>query len=77
MSPKIPKGRIFGPGTVHPESLTRKSATLSRRRVVELAVEQPTWGQVRIANELRRRGLGISPAGVRSVWLRQDLASTK
>ncbi|MCG8595428.1 MAG: IS481 family transposase [Kiloniellales bacterium] len=45
--------------------------------VVELAVEQPTWGQVRVSNELRKHGLMISPFGVRGVWQRHDLENTK
>ena len=41
--------------------------------IVELAIEQPALGQVRIADELTKRGLFVSPTGVRSVWLRHDL----
>jgi len=41
--------------------------------IVELAIEQPAYGQVRIANELTQRGIFVSPSGVRSVWLRNDL----
>jgi transposase InsO family protein len=45
--------------------------------VVEIAIEQPTWGQARVSNELRQRGLSISPFGVRCVWQRHDLENMK
>jgi transposase InsO family protein len=43
------------------------------KAIVEMAVEKPALGQVRVANELTKRGLFVSPTGVRSVWLRHDL----
>lgn len=42
--------------------------------VIDYAVEQPAHGQVRASNELRKRGIFISPTGVRGAWLRNDLA---
>jgi hypothetical protein len=41
--------------------------------VVALAIEQPAWGQVRVSEALKRRGLSISPAGVRCVWQRHTI----
>src|SRR5271157_2639561 len=43
------------------------------KAVLEIALEKPAFGQVRVANELTQRGLFVSPTGVRSVWLRHDL----
>jgi transposase InsO family protein len=41
--------------------------------VVAMAVDQPAYGQLRVSNELKKKGLFVSPGGVRSVWLRHDL----
>jgi transposase InsO family protein len=45
--------------------------------VVAYAVEQPAHGQVRASNELRKRGIFISPSGIRCVWMRNNLACFK
>src|SRR5207302_11120471 len=36
------------------------------KAVVEIALEKPAFGQVRVANELTQRGLFVSPTGVRA-----------
>ena len=45
--------------------------------VVELALEYPAFGQVRIASKLAELGKTLSPAGVRCVWQRHDLETMK
>ena len=66
------------------QELTRKKPLLANRTAPEieaailaLSLEQPAFGQIRIANEIRQRGHSISPAGVRSVWQRHDLETMK
>ena len=45
--------------------------------MLKYAPDEPAHGQARTSNELRKLGVFISPSGVRSVWLRHNLADFK
>lgn len=47
------------------------------KAVVEFAFENPAYGQQRVSNTLKKRGVFVSPGGVRSIWLRHDLETFK
>ena len=62
------------------QEISRKKPIIKNRvpeyiekAVTDLAVEFPAYGQQRASNELQKKGVLISPSGVRSVWLRSDL----
>jgi transposase InsO family protein len=62
------------------QEISRKKPILANRtapeiaaRIVEFSLAQPAFGQIRVANEMRKLGYSISPAGVRGVWQRHDL----
>src|SRR5206468_5155381 len=66
------------------QEISRRKPVLKNRTpieieqaVVDLAIEQSAWGQVRVSEMLKRRGMSISPAGVRCVWQRHDLTVMK
>jgi transposase InsO family protein len=63
---------------------TRRKPNLKNRTspeveaaVVEMAFQQPAYGQARASNELRKRGMHLTPSGVRCVWLRHNLHTFK
>jgi hypothetical protein len=66
------------------KEISRKKANLKNRvesevekAVTAIAFEYPAYGQVRASNELRKSGIFVSPTGVRSIWLRNDLETMK
>ncbi len=58
-----------GPKGAHPNRV----APEVEEQILALCLKQPTHGAQRIANELRLRGVNVSPSGVRGVRLRHDL----
>jgi transposase InsO family protein len=66
------------------QEISRKKPIVANRvapeveqAVVEFAIEQPAFGQLRVSNELKKRGVFVSPGGVRSIWQRHDLECFK
>jgi transposase InsO family protein len=58
-----------GPQSPHPNRVEPEV----EEKILAYALDYPTHGQQRVANELRLKGLNVSPTGVRSVWLRHGL----
>lgn len=63
---------------------SRKQPNLANRvdpaiekRVVEYAIEYPAYDQLRTSNELRKEGVFVSASGVRSIWMRHQLANKR
>lgn len=64
--------------------MTKKKPLLKNRvpeavekAVIDLAIENPAYGQWRASQELQKRGTMISSSGVRSVWMRNDMETLK
>jgi len=49
-------------------------ARAARAAVLALAKDRPEWGKVRVARELRARGVHLSPSSVHLIWTRHGLA---
>ncbi len=61
------------------QEISRKKPILKNRvdpaiedGVTAMATEQPAYGQLRVSNELKKRGIFVSPGGVRSIWQRHN-----
>lgn len=58
-------------------NLKNRVDAVTEEAVVLFATEYPAYGQARTSNELRKKGIFVSPSGVRSIWLRHGLENFK
>jgi len=57
--------------------LKNRVAPEIERAVLGLSFDHPSWGQARVAGALAESGISISAAGVRCVWLRNQLQTAR
>lgn len=77
--------RLYERGGVSALQDQRRGRLMSKNRVapeiaqaiMAFAAQQPTYGEKRVAAELVKRGLSVSPKGVRQVWRRHNLQTAK
>ncbi len=58
-----------GPRNPHPNRVSPEV----EERILQFALDRPTYGAQRVANELRLQGITVSPSGVRGVWVRHSI----
>lgn len=69
----------FGPEGLAPQARRRPRMPNETppelvRQILEMTERYPTFSYVRISQQLRLVGVGVSPAAVRGVWLREGLS---
>lgn len=47
------------------------------KAILDITLENPAKGQLRVSNDLRQKGVFVSSSGVRSVWQRHNLETFK
>lgn len=58
-------------------NLKNRVDEVTEKAVLDLSLAQPSWGQIRLANELLKNGTIISATGVRGILSRNNLESMK
>ena len=56
-----------------PKSFPNEMPSEVKEKVVTLSVAHPSWGQMRVSDQLRLEGVSVSPSTVRNIWVKEGL----
>lgn len=56
-----------------PKSFPNETPAKTRERILQLSLEHPAWGPVRVSDQLRLEGTSVSPSTVRNMWVKEDI----
>ena len=56
-----------------PKSFPSETSAEVKEQVMSLSISHPSWGQMRISDQLRLEGVSVSASTVRNIWIRESL----
>lgn len=58
-----------------PKTFPNETPAEIKEKILQLSIEHPAWGQLRISDQLRLEGIQVSPSTVRNLWIKEGLES--
>lgn len=56
-----------------PKSFPNETPVEVKKKVINLSIQHPAWGPVRISDHLQLEGISVSSSTVRNLWLKEGL----
>lgn len=56
-----------------PKTFVNETPVEVKEKIVSLSIAHPSWGQMRVSDQLRLEGISVSPGTVRNIWLKEGL----
>jgi transposase len=56
-----------------PKSFPNETPVEVKKKIVDLSIQHPAWGQVRISDHLQLEEVSVSSSTVRNLWLKEGL----
>ena len=55
------------------KSFPNETSSEFREKVIALSLQHPTWGPMKISDQLRLENVNVSPSTVRNIWIKESM----